>query len=239
MKKQKHERVSIPYYTTHTDELSSSMDYPYVVINALDLAIAKSTSIHDAIHLSHFESHPFLVRVGNRGGVNSYVCMLCSVEIPNDEALHMHNIVHSDRIKKLHGDFERTKGIVHRFKNIYSDSTAKGALERLERLETPAWRDAVQAALFRYLISHDKKLDLLDSAVQELQRYEHSEQMAVLHLAVWKAVCLLQMPEKVDYYLAQEWVRSGWKSCKAEQRNSSAMSILLSSVLPFVEASDN
>jgi hypothetical protein len=170
------------------------MDYPCVVINALDLAIAKSTSIHDAIHLSHFDSHPFLSRVGNRGGVNSYVCMLCSVEIPHDEALHVHNIVHSDRVKKLHGDFERVKGIVHRLKNIYSDSTAKGALERLERLETPAWRDAVQAALFRYMISHDRKLDLLDSAVRDLQRYECAGRMAVLDLAVWKALCLLQMP---------------------------------------------
>jgi hypothetical protein len=131
---------------------------------------------------------------------------------------------------------ERVKGITYRVQSICSVSTAQGALERLERLETPAWRDAVQAALFRYLMSHDTRLDLLDTAVQVLQRCEHAERMAILGLAVWKAMCLLQVPEKVNYYSLHEWPRLGWKECKAEQRNSRAMTIISESVSPFLEA---
>jgi hypothetical protein len=122
---------------------------------------------------------------------------------------------------------ERVKGMTDRFQNICAVSTAQGALERLERLETPAWRDAVQAALFRYLISNDTRLDLLNSAVHNLQDYERAERVAVLHLAVWKAMCL---------YSSQEWPRSGWKECKAEQQNSRAMKIIVEGVSPFLEA---
>jgi hypothetical protein len=134
---------------------------------------------------------------------------------------------------------ERIKGNTHRDQNIYSVFSAKGSLERLvrqERLETPAWRGAVLAALFRYLISRDQKLDLLDSAVQDLQRYERAERMTVLGWAVWKAVCQMQMTEKGGYLSALEWARSGWKACKAQQRYARAMTIMSVSVSPFLEA---
>ena len=112
-------------------------------------------------------------------------------------------------------------------------------LVRIDCLGLPAWRDAVQASLFRYLSLQDEGNDdnSLQPAYRILNKYEHWERIALLELAVWKAICLVKMPAEActDYYAAKKWLDSGWKTLKSAQRQSNAVDIVLSRVVPFLD----
>lgn len=113
-------------------------------------------------------------------------------------------------------------------------------LHRVDQLGLPAWRDAVQAALFRYAIVAPHHTDgavddQLGAAVAMLQRYEHQERLALLELAVWKGGCLSQMPAVAGYHAAQEWLATGWQSEKTMQRQPNAVAIVVGTVRPFLE----
>ena len=113
-------------------------------------------------------------------------------------------------------------------------------LTRIDRLGLPAWRDAVQACLFRYLsLQGEADTNNLQQAHVILNKYEHWEGIALLELAVWKAICLVEMPPEAcgDYYAAKAWLDSGWKILKPAQRQSNAVDIVLSRVVPFLACS--
>jgi hypothetical protein len=130
------------------------------------------------------------------------------------------------------------KGIIHRFQNIYSVSPAKGALEWLEWLEPHAWKDAVQPALFRYLISNDMCLDLLNLVMQDLQRYERAERMAVLGLAAWKMEGHVPVANsrKGGLLFVARMTTIGLEILPGPAANSRAMTIIVESISPFLEA---
>jgi hypothetical protein len=61
-----------------------------------------------------------------------------------------------------------------------------------------------------------------------------NECTTLLGLAVWKAKCHLQAPLGLDLLATHEWLRSGWKMCKSEQRASQDMDVIVSLVRPFL-----
>jgi hypothetical protein len=76
---------------------------------------------------------------------------------------------------------------------------------------------------------------MLSQAVDKLRHCEFLEGLAVLGLAVWKSMCLLQMPELCDYLVAKRWTMTDWKTCKPAQCESNAMNVIVSSVRPFLD----
>jgi hypothetical protein len=105
------------------------------------------------------------------------------------------------------------------------------------------WKNYIQAKLFRYLVAPVQSLprndpverDLLEQALMPLRSYEYWNHSAILACAVWKAQCLLQMPEDGGLLAAQDWVKRGWRTCQSEHRNSTAMSAIVSAVRPFLD----
>jgi hypothetical protein len=116
----------------------------------------------------------------------------------------------------------------------FDDSHQQGVLDRMEKLGLPAWKDALRADLFCYLTS-DHQTDLLVKAERTLMKYEQLERLVLLQLAIWKAECLMQMPDtEIGYSKAVDWMKSGWKALKVEMRGSNAIGTVLSLVHPFM-----
>jgi hypothetical protein len=118
-------------------------------------------------------------------------------------------------------------------------------VKRSERLNDPtllgckAWKNAVKAALYDHTMSTlytSNPQDSLAAAMTILRKYEYLEPLALLELVVWKAECLKQMPSNHHgIFRAQQWIASGWKAHKTEQRSSNAMSIIVALVQPFLD----
>jgi len=118
-----------------------------------------------------------------------------------------------------------------------SSSPSSSLLQtRIDQLGLSAWRDAVQACLFRYLTGTEDTELCLSDAITALRKYEHLERISLLELAVWKATCIVEMPSCTDYYAVTQWFKSGWKIQKEAQRKSGAsISIIMSMVVPFLD----
>jgi hypothetical protein len=103
-----------------------------------------------------------------------------------------------------------------------------------------AARDAVNTQLLHYLIeppaaSAEVEEEWFEQPVKKMRLCLSTEQLFLIGLAVWKAQCVWNMPPVTDYATAQEWIRLGWKSSKETLRDSNAMTIVTSSVRPFLE----
>jgi hypothetical protein len=103
----------------------------------------------------------------------------------------------------------------------------------------PATKNAMEAALYRYFAASVPFPDrYLEQAIDLMNRYKNAERLVLLELAIWKALCVLQMTShvgSVDYYAMQQWMREGWKMCKAEQRHSNAASVIVPAVMQYLE----
>jgi hypothetical protein len=102
----------------------------------------------------------------------------------------------------------------------------------------------VQALLFRYMTANttnNNAEEHLSAAYTKLALYEHRERLVLVELAVYKALCLLDMVQhnsttnNLDYYKVQQWCASGWKTRKHVHCKSSQAQIVVRSVLPSLE----
>jgi hypothetical protein len=114
---------------------------------------------------------------------------------------------------------------------------------RADQLGLRAWRADVESKLFWILLNaaNDRGgFQMIPSARALVEKYERRERMALLELAVWKAVCILH-PERCDIavkrkgYLAQQnWARHEWREHKAALRTANEIDIVITCVLPFL-----
>jgi hypothetical protein len=114
-----------------------------------------------------------------------------------------------------------------------------GGLEckRLKEADHKSLPDNVLASVYRYAASRriEGRLEHLNQVVCNLQAFEHAERLTLLWLAVWKSECLQQIPVISDLFTAQKWFASEWKQQKSNQRQSHAMSTIVSLVCPFFQ----
>jgi hypothetical protein len=112
-------------------------------------------------------------------------------------------------------------------------------LDLLDQITHARWRNSVQAGLFRFVFcpATDVHADneLLRQTLLNLRRHHCSERLALVGLAAWKAQCLCQVPDSGHYLTYAQWIASGWKTCKASQRDSNAMNVIVTSVKPFLD----
>jgi hypothetical protein len=112
------------------------------------------------------------------------------------------------------------------------------ACQRLKGADRLTLPDDILAAAYRFAAAksdQEKKKHTLGKVIRSMQKYELSERLALLWMAVWKVECLSQMPVVSDYLAAQKWFSSGWKSCKFRKRKSKTMVMIVSLVLPFLK----
>jgi hypothetical protein len=108
----------------------------------------------------------------------------------------------------------------------------------LNQVNHDPWKDAVHAELFRLMVAPKASFVAeprqVERPLKKLRMCLTSERLSLLSMAVWKGKCLRQMPVVSDYDAALEWMRSGWKACKASQYDSQAMNIVVAAVQPFL-----
>jgi hypothetical protein len=116
---------------------------------------------------------------------------------------------------------------------------------RSETLGLQAWRDKIQASIFR-CVAYDhlspencapttwkRRYNEAYSLVDQLDSLEQKERLSLLELAVWKALCLVDMPAMTVYVEAMEWHAYKWQSNKSKYRRSNASAVIVAAVLLF------
>jgi hypothetical protein len=178
------------------------------------------------------DEEPCYVRVGWNHQGNPYCyCLLCGqyFAVRDKRSQHMESYGHGKQVEQFNASLHRAVSVLQRI----DDSQQRAVLDRMEKLGSPAWRNAVAAALLIHITSNRQEA-LLAKAMSLLVKYERLEQLALLELAIWKAECLNRMPDiKNDYSKAVSWIKSGWKTLKEELRGSSAIAIIISLVRPY------
>jgi hypothetical protein len=106
---------------------------------------------------------------------------------------------------------------------------------RIEKLGHVDWQDKVRANLCLYLGSIGKDKAAFTRAVNDIFKYEHMERISLLELGVWKAACILDKDESKKIHEMMEWVNHGWKQNKTRLRHSTATTVIVESVLGFME----
>jgi hypothetical protein len=116
---------------------------------------------------------------------------------------------------------------------------------RIDELSVRSWQLEVQSHLYPLLLNQhsiddSETLWQMRSAKAALFKYERREAIALLELAVWKAVCLVnddddddQMTKRKGYLSWKVWSTVGWKESKGALHNTNAVGIIVMAVLPF------
>jgi hypothetical protein len=168
---------------------------------------------------------------------SSYKCALCRVDLPfNAKEFHYYDLEHERRERGLYNDLQHIKVVMQRLIRLFTKPW-RDELDILDQMVHVPWRNAVQAELFRCVFepAQDDKDNKLENVLIQLRRYECWERLVLIGLAVWKAQCLWQMPGDCDYFASEQWIATDWKTCKAAQRESSAMDVIVKCVRPFLD----
>jgi hypothetical protein len=169
------------------------------------------------------------------GFSGSRQCALCNVHAP---AWHYFDAEHQEREVHLREDLQKIVTVMKRLVGILT-SPFHSELNLLGQITHAPWRNSVQAGLFRYVFcpATDVHADdeLLRQTLLNLRRHHFSDRLALVGLAAWKAQCLCQVPDSGHYLTYAQWIASGWKTCKASQRDSNAMNVIVTCVKPFLD----
>ena len=179
-----------------------------------------------------------------------YKCCLCGTGIMTEAAqkYHISGRYHRNMIKQ----FDRAG---KKFLDLacWHDETMT-LNSRAQALGLQKWRTAVQSAIFCSLekmhevsakeAQHNGRLKVIpsptDQALKEtrniLDHFEQLERLSLLELAVWKALCTLELPiSKTNTEESRAWETEGWKAMKSRLRHHRGVNIiLLSQVVPFL-----
>jgi hypothetical protein len=206
---------------------------------------SKSFSLGDIRHtcvirspiLEEDDSHPRSCKCDECKvqGFDRFRCCLCGYcnMTLHGAKQHRREDAHNRNIQELEAAQDDAISIIVRWTHIHDSPESK----RLKEADHKSLPDNVLAAVYRFTASNTapERREHSGQLVSNLQAFEHAERLTLLWLAVWKAECLQQIPVISDLYTAQKWFASEWKQQKSNQRQSHAMSTIVSLVCPFVQ----
>lgn len=142
---------------------------------------------------------------------------------------HRNNELHKSRVDEIR-TFQDSACLLHGVNKLTAD-----LMPTIEALGSSD-KDKVCAKLFWCMLSDpstaNEKLEEVHAMVAKLQ---YKEFITLLKLAVWKSVCIMDAPKNEMMCEAlSHWYRTGWKANKSQLRRSSAISVIVFSVLPFL-----
>jgi hypothetical protein len=174
-------------------------------------------------------------------------CLLCDIGglTTAEMELHCKGLPHLGKVHALQEDLNKVLMSSHRVCAIYSQPLCRD-IAMLDQIVHAAWKRDIQAELYNFMIAPPvivspeafckrREAELLERPTKKLKTTLQNERLTLLGLAVWKAKCMCQIPPVTDYHGVQEWLRSDWKTCKAEQLTSNAMDIIVSAVRSFLD----
>jgi hypothetical protein len=182
----------------------------------------------------HFDK-PYLVSRGSDDEGNAWFqCRLCLTKVL---AGHV----------ETHCASEDHKGRVRGATNIQGHPFAFACVSlqsRIHGLGSLIWQNEVKAALHDSLLlcafmgaPFDHKPEI-KKAKELISKYERKERVALLELAIWKAMSIATFqpnPESQGYHGWLEWMRHGWKGAKGETQGCNEIGIVIAAVRLFLD----
>jgi hypothetical protein len=131
------------------------------------------------------------------------------------------------------------------------DSVVRDSAERIKQ-SVDCWRqlrslrsrsdeDEVCATLYKFIFSNFCEATSAKDVVQTALSFCYlKERLGALELVIWKVMCMVQVPPcaVTDLHAWIAWCRLGWKIHKGGVRHGSSLAIVMSSVIPFVDQSE-
>jgi hypothetical protein len=178
--------------------------------------------------------HESFISYRKYGSNNSwYKCELCAVTVYTDNAMdvHCYSREHENRL-----------GLVLNVQNNEVALQCAQLQHRIDRLSARSWQLEVQSRLYPLLLNQTKTHNSetkgqMRSAEAALLKYERRETVALLELAVWKALCMVNddhLTKRKDYLSWKVWSTVGWKENKNALQNANDIGIIFMAVLPFL-----
>jgi hypothetical protein len=173
----------------------------------------------------------FITHVSN-GSTSLYRCDLC------EESFRGHRVDEHCCKSAHHTCVDQIRAM----QSDYMTHTCAMLRHRADQLGFKAWQMDVESKLFWTLLNRgvEEPGTALLSATALLEKYEQWEGISLLEFAAWKATCILH-PElrplavKRKGYLAWlDWACNGWKENKTALRNANEISIIVTSIMPFL-----
>lgn len=105
---------------------------------------------------------------------------------------------------------------------------------RVAALLRPTDQDKVNAHLLRYIMDVHEPLHVVENL---LRRFEHSDRVVLLLLAIWKTACLSNKPNRplVDVFDVVDFMTVGWKESKETMRSSNRLCIIGPLVIQYLD----
>jgi hypothetical protein len=157
-------------------------------------------------------------------------CLRCKCDIKDGEwSSHDNEEIHASRTAALEKVKVSERKLHMRRKEAI---TWKFRISSLNRAHS-------RNELYRNVVDYVTDCSMESTTVTvPLEKYECMERVDLLHLAVWKGMCILSPPPNIVFRSVvecQAWLRTGWKILKAEMRESNAMAIIHAHVMPWLE----
>jgi hypothetical protein len=161
-----------------------------------------------------------------------YKCELCGVYMNADSKIrpHCQTNDHIDRVKEV---------LALQAQPTVVWSTALQV--RVDQLGSWAYRELYWCLIYQSLREKPVNADRMEQAERLLLKFEFMEQLSLLELAAWKAVCIAlpvssghHGPAIRDYHAWQNWMKEGWKGRKGATRYANEITIIVTFVLPFL-----
>jgi hypothetical protein len=134
---------------------------------------------------------------------------------------------------------DRVTDVISRSKDRIKQSTQCWA--QLRCLSSRSDQDEVCAALYKFIFANPCDVTGAKEMVQTALSFCYAkERLGALELVIWKAMCLVQVPPSAvtDLHLWNAWCQRGWKIHKNDVRHASSLAVVMSSVVPFVDQSE-
>jgi hypothetical protein len=181
--------------------------------------------------------HESFISYSNDGFNCSYRCELCDVTVDNDSAMDVHC---NER------EHENRLTLVQKLRKNDVSLKCAQLQHRIDKLSLRSWQLEVQSHLYPLLLNQTTKRNSetkrqMRSAEVALLQYERRETIALLELAVWKGVCMVNddhWTKRKGYLSWKVWSTVGWKENKDALQKSNAIGIIVMAVLPFLPSVD-
>jgi hypothetical protein len=192
---------------------------------------------------THYKRAFIIPKKSDKDGKSVYHCNLCNTELEADLIKsHCSSVRHHLRLSSVSHSQLQNNELAY----------ACACLQpRIDKLGSQKWKWHVEASLYRAfmgeIIVDSSKREII-KAKELILKYEKAEKIAMLELAIWKAMCIStysdnevihgkqkqQSQQHGGHYAWMEWTRRGWKQIKSEKRGCNEIGIVIAGVVPYL-----
>lgn len=182
-----------------------------------------------------------LPRDANQYDVNSPIfgrnhCRVCGSRMMPDQASHCRSSDHIFRMVQLIKIQRKRLSQYRSLPKLLAQARSQEV--QICQLTHEPSKNELRALLFpfhKWEFENCELPDSLPSIEAPLNEYLHIERISILHLAVWKAITVVEFYDKTaGPHASWTWFNRGWKAHKKKTRPSGSIGTIVKLVIPFL-----